>query len=132
MDVKIEKQSDGSYLAYVPDAEQYVIIGTGDSVKAAKEDFMNSLKEVQETINETDGEVAKELLSTPIFHFDLASLFEYLSFINVSGLARMLGINESLMRQYKKGDTYISDSQLNRIEEGLHSIGRTLTSLKLN
>ena len=67
----------------------------------------------------------------PVFKFDIASLFEYYNMINVSALARYLGINETLMRQYKKGDTYISENQLKRIEDGIHVLGEELSRLKL-
>ncbi len=67
----------------------------------------------------------------PVFHFDLSSLFEYFNMINVSAFARMIGINSTLMRQYKKGDTYISEAQLSKIEDGIHSLGDELSRLKL-
>ena len=67
----------------------------------------------------------------PQFSFDLSSLLEYYDVLNASALARRLGINESLMRQYKAGGTYISDSQLKRIEDGIHSLGNELARLKL-
>lgn len=131
MDVKIEKCADGTYTAYCPDAENYVVVGSGTTVKESKEDFENSLVEVRNAAVDLHGSIPEELASSPAYHFDLASLFEYFSFINVSALARIIGINESLMRQYKRGDTYISDAQLTKIENALHSIGSMLTNLKL-
>ena len=57
--------------------------------------------------------------------------FEYYSVLNVSAFARYVGINDTLMRQYKKGDTYISENQLKRIENGIHALGQEFTRLKL-
>ena len=131
MEVRIEKQSDGSYIAYVPDSERFGIIGTGETVAEAKEDFFNSIEEIKETLEENNEEIPAGLLEEPVFHFDLSSLFEYFSMINVGAFARYLGINDSLMRQYKRGDTYISDAQLNKIENGIHKIGKELVELKL-
>ena len=37
--------------------------------------------------------------------------------------ARSIGINDGLMRQYRRGCTYISDAQLSRIEQGIHTRG---------
>lgn len=51
--------------------------------------------------------------------------------LNVSAFARYLGINETLMRQYKKGNTYISDVQLQKIEDGLHRLGADFLGLRL-
>ena len=71
-------------------------------------------------------------LSEPVeFRFDISSLFEYYSMLNVSALGRYLGINDSLMRQYKKGDTPISDAQLKKIEDGIRRLGSELATLRL-
>lgn len=51
--------------------------------------------------------------------------------LNVSAFARYLGINETLMRQYKKGNTYISDAQLQKIETGIHQLGADFLGLRL-
>lgn len=125
MKVRIEKQEDGSYIAYNTDSEKYSIIGTGESVTEARQDFFNSVEEMREIADDAyfDAE--------PMFHFDLSSLFEYYKFINVSAFARMIGINATLMRQYKRGDTYISETQMGRIEDGLHRVGKELTELRL-
>lgn len=131
MEVRIEKQEDGSYIAYNIGDEKFSILGTGDTVSEAKEDFFNSIEESKEVYEENGLEIPAELFETPVFHFDLSSLFEYFHMINVSAFARAIGINPALMRQYKKGDTYISDNQLAKIEEGIHSLGNELTQLKL-
>lgn len=131
MEVRIEKQKDGSYIAYNTGDEKFVILGTGDTVSEAKEDFFNSIKETKEVYAEKGFPIPEALSGEPVFHFDLSSLFEYFSMINVSAFARAIGINATLMRQYKKGDTYISEAQLEKIEKGIHSLGNELTALKL-
>lgn len=131
MKASIEKQSDGSYIAYTISGEAVTVIGTGDTVKEAKEDFFNTIEELRQSYIDTDETVPAFLNDDLEFHFDISSLFEYFSMINVSALGRYLGINPGLMRQYKKGDTYISDAQLEKIEEGIHRLGLELTALKL-
>ncbi len=131
MKVSIEKQSDGSYIAYNTTGDHVTLIGTGDTVREAKEDFFNSIEEVKESYVEL-GDTMPECLSEDIeFRFDISSLFEYYSMLNVSALGRYLGINDSLMRQYRKGDTPISDRQLEKIESGIHRLGSELASLRL-
>jgi hypothetical protein len=130
MKVSIEKQSDGTYIAYNTTGEKVMLIGTGDTVKEAKDDFFNSIEEVKATYG--PNEVMPSCLSEPVeFHFDLSSLFEYYNMFNVSALARYLGINDSLMRQYRKGDTPISDKQLEKIETGIHRLASELAALRL-
>lgn len=131
MVVSIEKQSDGTYIAYNTDGEKVQLIGTGDTVKEAKEDFFNSIEEVTESYANRGEEIPSELSENVDFHFDISSLFEYYSMFNVSALGRYLGINPGLMRQYKKGDTPISDAQLEKIETGIHRLANELATLSL-
>ena len=131
MKVSIEKQSDGSYIAYNTTGEKVQLIGTGDTVKEAKEDFYNSLDEVLQTYSEIGDDIPEFLNEDVEFRFDISSLFEYYSMLNASALGRYLGINDSLMRQYRKGDTPISDKQLEKIEAGIHRLGLELAALRL-
>lgn len=131
MNVTIEKQKDGTYIAYNTTDDTVTLIGTGDTVAGAKSDFFNSMEEVREACREAEMEVPEALDGEPVFTFDISSLFEYYNMINVSAFARSLGINEGLMRQYKQGKAYISDSQLKKIEDGIHSLGNELSRLKL-
>jgi len=89
------------------------------------------MKGVAQSITERGEKVPYILTAEPEYKFNLTSLFEYYSMLNVSALACSIGINETLMRQYRKGDTYISGMQLKKIENGLHSFGKSLTNLRL-
>lgn len=129
MDVRIEKQEDGTYIAYNTGVPGLVAIGTGETVAEAKEDFSNSLDEMAQDMTE---EEKGRLITNPVFHFDVSSLFEYYKVINVSAFARVLGMNDTLLRQYKQGNTYISDKQLSKIENGIHALGKELCELRLN
>lgn len=131
MTVAIEKQNDGTYIAYNMGCNKFTAIGSGGSIAEAKEDFFNSIEEMKETYRENGDAVPADLLEAPIFKFDLSSFFEYYSFINVTAFAKMMGINSSLMRQYKKGDTYISNSQLEKIQTFINKMGADFQSLRL-
>lgn len=131
MNVSIEKQKDGSYIAYNTDCEGLSLIGTGGTVAEAKDDFFTSMQETAEACREAGLPLPTGLEEAPVFRFDVASLFEYYSMINVSALARYLGINEALMRQYRSGGTYISEAQLKRIEDGIHVLGKEFMNLRL-
>lgn len=131
MKVSIEKQSDGSYIAYNTTGDKVQLIGTGNTVKEAKEDFFNSLDEVLQSYNDLGDDIPEFLNEVIEFRFDITSLFEYYSIFNVSALARYLGINDSLMRQYRSGAAQISDKQLEKIEAGIHRLGSELAALRL-
>ena len=131
MTVAIEKDTDGSYIAYNTDTSPYTLIGRGDSVSEAKADFENSMSEVAQSEKERTGNVPYILTHAPKYKFDLSSLFDYYTMLNVSAFARFVGINSTLMRQYKHGNTYISERQLTKIEEGIHRLGTEFTNLRL-
>lgn len=128
----IEKGLDGGYSVFPSDDIQSVIIGEGVSVEEAKADFINSFEEVVRFLKEDDLPIPEDMQDVEFeFRYDLSSLFNYFSFINVSKLARVLGINPSLMRQYKNGSAYISERQIKRIEEGIHRLGQQMMEIKL-
>ncbi|MDY6258621.1 MAG: hypothetical protein SPL53_02160 [Bacteroidales bacterium] len=131
MKVQIEKQDDGSYIAYNTTGDMLQLIGTGETVAEAKSDFMNSMQEMIESCKEDGEAIPTALTEEPEFFFDVSSLFEYYSVINVSAFAKLVGINDSLLRQYKRGGTYISDAQLGKIEAGIHQLGKEFSSLRL-
>lgn len=129
--VSIEKDTDGTYIAYNINGDGFALIGRGDTVAEAKNDFANSMKEVAESERGRNGAVPEILMEIPEYKFSLSSLFEYYSVLNVSAFARFIGINDALMRQYKKGDTYISEKQLRKIEDGIHRLGEEFSGLRL-
>ena len=127
----IEKGSDGSFGVFTPDLES-TIIGNGSSVSEAKADFENTFKEILETYSEANEPLPTELQNIEFeYKYDIASLFDYFDYINVSKFARRAGVNASLLRQYKVGGTYISENQVQKIEVALHNCGKELMSLNL-
>ena len=125
----IEKGKDGTFGIYTPNIKT-TIIGEGNTVAEAKADFENSVKEM---IDSYEGEKLPTELSGMTFEykFDIASLFDYFDWINVSKVASKLGINASLLRQYRQGNTYISEKQAAKIEAGIHSLAKELASISV-
>lgn len=129
--VIIEKGKDGSYSAY-PSGLKTSIIGEGDTVKEAKEDFLNSYEEILEYYREEGKSIPEELLDVEFeYRFDLSAFFSYFDFINTSKFAQSIGIEPSLMRHYKSGKTYISAAQKKKIEDGIHSVAAELQQIAL-
>lgn len=128
--VLIEKDDNG-FGAFTANTKS-TIIGEGKSVEEAKADLMNSYREVVEVYAEM-GKPLPEELKDPEFEYtyDISALFDSFKFLNVSKFAESIGISPSLMRHYKRGDTYISSAQAKRIEDGLHRIARELLQVSL-
>ena len=124
----IEMGKDGTFGIFTPDLKS-TIWGEGDTVIEAKKDFLNSYKEILLCYEEENKKIPNELKSLEfVYRYDVASLFNYCNFLNVSKLAKTIGVNPSLLRQYKAGNTYISEKQAKKIETGLHRIGEQLLS----
>ena len=88
---------------------------------------MNSYQEVLASYTEEGEPVPDELKDLEFeYKYDIASFFDEFKWINISALAKVLGMNRSLLYQYKKGDTYISHQQMKRIEKGVHELGKKL------
>ena len=127
----IEKGKDGRYGIFTPDLES-TIIGSGATVAEAMADFERSLSEIRSAFAETGESLPKELQDIEFeYRYDIASVFDFFDFINVTRFAAKAGINASLLRQYKKGGTYISENQARKIETALHRCGEELMSLSL-
>ena len=127
----IEKGKEGTFSVYSSDIHS-TIIGEGATVAEAKADFENSLHEVLAMYAET-GEPLPDELQDIVFEYkyDAASVFDMFNFINVSKFAEWIGISPSLMRHYKAGDSYISERQAKKIENGLHQVATELLQVSL-
>ena len=121
----IEKSDDGTYGIYSPELEN-VIIGDGESVAEAKEDFKNSYIEMVESYIDQGRPIPDELQDIEFeYRYDLSAFYNAHPYLNVTKLAEHLHVNASLMRQYRRGQ-YISEEQVMRIQEGIRSVGREL------
>jgi len=128
----IERGKDGTFGIFTPDID-HTIIGDGKTVTEAKADFENSVKEMILSYTERGAEVPEELKNIEFeYKYDVASIFDYYDWINVSRFAKTAGINASLLSQYKNGlAAYISEKQVRKIETALHRAGSELLAAQL-
>ena len=127
----IEKTTEGRYSIFTPDLVS-TIVGAGATVAEAKEDFENALHEVEQAYAEDGVELPTELQGVKFeYKYDVPSVFNEFDFINVTRFAKFIGINASLLRQYKTQGTYISEAQAKKIERALHSVGKKLSAISL-
>lgn len=73
---------------------------------------------------EESGNVAEPIEF--LYQYDLQSFFDYFSFLNVSEIAKLAGINPSLMRQYSRGIKKAGEKTYNRISMCLDNIIKDL------
>ena len=99
--------------------------GFGESAEAAKEDMLKSYQEMKE-IQAEEGKEVPELEFT--YKYDMQSFFDYFSFLNVTKVAELAGINPSLMRQYTSGVANAGQKQYDKIRVAIGKISKELSA----
>ena len=126
----IERGADGLYSIYTPTLKNN-IIGEGATVAEAKQDFLIGYQEIIDTYKEDGKRLPRELNNIEfVYQYDLAAFYQAHPYLNVSKIAQFIGINDTLMRQYKRGQ-YISETQILRIQNGIRAIGKELSNTTL-
>lgn len=107
-------------------------VSYGDTLEEAKRDFEKFPGEYIEVSKETGRAIPAELNDGNLefeYVYDLSGFFTHYSFISPTKIARRIGINTSLMRQYALGNTYMSLAKKKQIENEIHKIGKELISV---
>src|SRR3954471_20907448 len=60
------------------------------------------------------------------YKYDLTALFDAFSFLKISNVAEIAGVNPSLLRQYVTGNKQASPTQAKKIEDTIHMIAKEL------
>lgn len=120
----IEKGPDG-YGAYREEKGLGVITTMGDSVAAIR----SGIVEAYNLFAEEAGKAAITVEQVEL-KYDLASFFEFYKEINVSALGKRIGMNKTVLSEYKNGSRKPSDKQVKRILEGVKDLGRELAGLE--
>lgn len=63
------------------------------------------------------------------FSYDLESFFDFYKVINAKALSKRIGMNQSLLAQYIKGNKKPSIIQTKRILQGVQQIGKELSEV---
>ena len=126
----IEKGSDGFFsIRSEQKVGRYYFGGYGENVKAAKEDFIESVREsMAGAANEGTGIPAAVDIA---FRYDIPSFFNYFDYLNVSKFAEYAGINESRMRAYKSGLAYPGERTTRKIMKAIESIGKEISAARI-
>ncbi len=130
----IEKASDGGYGIYCPELEGVVALyGYGLTEQEAKENLCENIENIIEYYEEEEKPIPEALNNGKIkfeYKYDFSAFFKSYPIFNVSELAKTLGINSSLMRKYKSGLAFASKEQREKIELGIHSLSKNLSTIQ--
>lgn len=118
----VEKNRDG-YWAQVEKLPN--VFSSGSTIPNLIE---NSKKALSLYLEET-GQAAKRIQFELVM--DIQEFFKVNEFINITSLAKRIGMNSSLLRQYAKGIKFPSLEQVARIEKEIKQIGKELSRTEL-
>lgn len=115
----VEKTETG-YSAY---AEDYPVYTVGTNLDELKNNILESLNLY---FDETKSQITADDLKIVL---DLPQFFEFYKVINAKALSERIGMNQSLLAQYIKGNKKPSTAQAQRILKGVQQIGRELSEI---
>lgn len=123
--VVIEKGQDGKYWARTAQElnGDTMLNGCGETAQEAKNDIEEAYKEARADAQE-NGRAFEDVKFE--YKYDLQSFFDYFSVFNVNEVARLAGINPSLMRQYKGGFKKAGEQTYSRLSACVDNIKKEL------
>lgn len=125
----IEKGTDNRYSIYIEDKEYpYGIIGTGDTVKEAMDDFNAGYQDMKDYVLST-GEPFKE--TSFVFKYDVPSFLQDFAFaFSLAGLERITGVNQKQLGHYISGYRKPTEKTVRKIESGIHAFSKQLEAVR--
>lgn len=126
----IEKGNNGGFDINMEHREDlnFGLLGQGNTVNEAVEDFLICREEMKELFIDK-GEEFPDLEFE--YKYDVPSLFNFFNEINITSFAKRIGLNASLLRQYKNGLAFASEKQVEKIRKGLHELGSQMCAAKV-
>ncbi len=125
----VETGTDGTYNVYINEDLPFGFFGEGKTAEEAKEDFLESYKEMKELY---EDESQKSTDYNFVFKYDAQSFLNYYCKIfSMPALERLTGINQKLLHHYASGLKKPREKQLSKIETALHNLGDELLAVQL-
>lgn len=127
--VVIDKGEDGKYWARTEDEinGDTMLNGYGDTVQEAKADIEDAYREAKEDAA-SEGKAFEDVSFE--YKYDLQSFFDYFKVFNVNEVARLAGINPSLMRQYRGGFKKAGEQTYTRLAACVDNIKKELQAAR--
>ena len=127
----IEKAKDGGISIHSPQVKG--VYAAAPTEEEAKAEFVEMLDEMAEDILDNTGALPqwKRPGGYDIdYTYTLSGFFEAFPFINASELALTIGVNPSLMRRYKSGQSSVSKRQKEFIQTQFNHVVERMQAVK--
>jgi predicted RNase H-like HicB family nuclease len=118
----IVEKTDTGFSAF---SEDYPIYTTGRTIP---ELMNNALEATHLNFEEDNIKIEQENLK---FEVDFKQFFQYFKVLNAKFLAAKIGMNPALLSQYVQGHKKPSETQTEKILNGIHQIGQELSEIHL-
>jgi len=128
----ILEKSENNYSAYIPELEG--CIATGATIQDTKKNLFEAVAFHLEGMKNEGLELPKPFKGEYEFEYkvDIQSLFEWFSgILTKSGLAKLTGMNQSLISQYANGIKKPGEKQTTKIQNAIHGFGEELLGVRL-
>ena len=120
----VEQTKDGYFSCSVQEDIPYVgLLGYGESSEEAVNDLKTFYEEAKEMLA-AEGKTLPELEF--VVHYDMPSFFDRFSFLNQTKIAKIAGINPSLMRRYTSGVARAGQKQYDKLHAAVQTIARDM------
>jgi len=133
VDVFIEKGLDGTYDLHLGEQTKgltFGLLGQGDTVQEAINDFYNSRDEIKTYYKEVGKPFPEDLEF--VFKYDTASFLAYYSnVLSLAGLGRLTGIAQGQLSHYVTGRRKPSQKTVQKIEKSLHKFADEISQVQL-
>ena len=129
--VFIERASDGTYSAYMPDDDglDYGVCGTGTTAEEAIADIKAAYQGMKEHY-EAKGKDFEEIKM--LFSYDVSSFLAYYSSkLSLAGLEKITGVAQGQLSHYVTGHRNPSPKTRAKIETALHNFAKDLSQVHL-
>jgi predicted RNase H-like HicB family nuclease len=127
----IERAGDGTYSVY---CREEMFTGMGTTSEDAQNNMMEQMQFYKQTAIK-DGFEYPAFLDDEfevVYKFDTKSLLEYYSgILSLSGIEKVTGIHQKQLWNYLHTNTIPRRRQVAKIEHGLHTLGKELSSISL-
>lgn len=131
VDVFIEKGLDGTYDVHFGEDTKsltFGLLGQGNTVPEAIDDFYNSRNEMKELYIEKGKSFPDNLEFN--FKYDTASFLAYYSkVLSLAGLQRITGVNQGQLSHYVTGHRKPSPKTVEKIEKSLHAFAKEISQV---
>ena len=131
IEVTVEKGEDKTYSAFISGDNPlpFGLIGDGNTVQEAMDDFMQSFEDMKSYYKKSNMEFPENV--NFYFKYDMASFLAYYSkILTLAGLEQLTGVNQGQLSHYVTGRRKPSKKTVQKIEKELHNFASEISKIE--